>query len=840
MHGSSLVKFIFESCVILLPIEESFYLAVCRNSTLFHKKLSCLEYGNGYFRNRKGNGAQQQLLMIKQAKPFPNGSKSEVTSNPYDVPELEVPLQENNLELVKHPVKPIKLMKKRRRKRKRKKDLIPDPKEKPLAEVKDLVPIKIGNKVENDVPSHKKIKLCENLSNAGNICGKVNTSTTSVGPTPNGGGKEEKKIRPANILRWVTPKPETLQRIIQVREQLKQNIAGKTSSNSPMPVQENCAQPKSTDEQLTFVNIMKDKYFKGKLNVVTKEVHVIPAIGPLPKNLAGLQIRKRSKEALIITVHRISETAAKQFNLRIMPRKRHRKNKQQVQEKHISKPSSMVEQEQGSLGDGPSNHHIQPSTDNMEANLGSLERMETSTDDSSLKPLSAELLPTPAKKPKLMENTTENEKDRREESTIYYEKSPRLPFDPRIAITTLEILHNKFSGNKWPTASKFGRAIAISSKSSSQGKSVDYLINDILNYPVLTVEDVNLKQSLQELREEGKFTKLKEILQGVVKFHNRARDLNKLMKNCVAFWISNMNLKQQKKEERKKAREIWKNQNVRKTSNNNNNNQQKSIEVIDLTQDTPSTNFSGSPHQLINISLRSMSALKVSSTDLSPEHKNTSASNRLLQTSHFSATPATRTQSQKDRQKMVFAKLKESVSPSCILSAISQILFLSGAQKLLSTNSTRKGFLIFLKKSVFLAGIKSALHLGQLMSSVGTGTDTAAAAKCSWLDEIQDVTLKNHIFAKTVAWLYTEYVLAMLKVCFYITERSNTRFQLSFYLRDTWRSISDRLKYQFIKKGKLSKLPDKLASSQGATGRMRLIPKKDCNVRPITSINKQV
>jgi hypothetical protein len=356
----------------------------------------------------------------------------------------------------------------------------------------------------------------------------------------------------------------------------------------------------------------------------------------------------------------------------------------------------------------------------------------------------------------------------------------------------------------------------------SQQLSVHSLLHKIVHISVVcSREKEKWANSVQHLENVGKLNKLEDILKEMVQFHRRAKDLTKLVKNCICFWVGKISVKEQIRDERKNTNEINKaerrNQRLRRKA------AKKRIEIIDLTVDTQSTGSTRAGSQAINIS-----SLTVNSG--SGGHKDTSGVG-AAHPSFLSITP-NRSHSQRQRNKLAFAKLKDSISPSCILSAVSQILFLSGGQKLLGSNANRRGFLAFVRKSVFLAGMKSAIHLGQLVAMVDPN-------QCSWLSEISDHAMKYHLLAKVLYWLFNEYILVMLKTCFYTTELSNSRFQLAFYLRDTWRSVSDRLRHQFMKRGSLTKVRrTEVEFKKPANGRMRLVPKQNFHVRPILALDK--
>ena len=414
------------------------------------------------------------------------------------------------------------------------------------------------------------------------------------------------------------------------------------------------------------------------------------------------------------------------------------------------------------------------------------------------------------------------------------------PFEPTVPLTTSSIVHFHSSGNQLPEACGIGQAISsLQAQSRSPGINIDSLRSKILYFSVVCPRDRDKekwKSSVENLERTGRLQKLEDILKEMAQFHRRARDLNKLMKNCVYFWIWKLGLKEQVREERKQTAMTRKAERSKQRLQKQAQAAKKRIEVIDLTVDTSSaasTTFSGSP--VVGSHPSNVSVILTSS---SSGHKDSANSVGKLNPdapsfSLLSTTP-NRSHSQRKRQKLAFSKLKESIPHACILSALSQILFLSGAYKLLDSNANRRGFLSFVKKSVLLAGMKSTLHLGQLMAMVNPGI-------CSWLSDINDEGMKRHLFANVIHWLYNEYVLMIIRTCFYATEISNCRFQMTFYLRDTWRSISDRMKHQLLRKGCLVQIRrTETEYKLPANARMRLVPKQNLRIRPILSLKPSV
>lgn len=171
--------------------------------------------------------------------------------------------------------------------------------------------------------------------------------------------------------------------------------------------------------------------------------------------------------------------------------------------------------------------------------------------------------------------------------------------------------------------------------------------------------------------------------------------------------------------------------------------------------------------------------------------------------------------------------LLRSVPHSAVLGGMSDLLRISGCRRLLGSNRNRRKFMAFLKKFL-MAGIKSELKLGHLMSLLN-------ADECQWLDAVTDPTLKAHIFAKTMYWLFSDYVLNLMKMGFYITEAENTRLRLNFYFHDTWSGVSTLVTSRLLREGKLKKIHRLGQEILQPTAVLRFVPKKD-DLRPILGI----
>jgi hypothetical protein len=275
--------------------------------------------------------------------------------------------------------------------------------------------------------------------------------------------------------------------------------------------------------------------------------------------------------------------------------------------------------------------------------------------------------------------------------------------------------------------------------------------------------------------------------------------------------------KQNKKLERKK----WQASKTGKSSQN--------TTIIDLTNsmnspqsEEPIIIQSENPHQLSILQQQEPSILTSSS-----------AGGELLTTSEPIIV------SQEQRRVIAYSKLKEKIPYSCILMTLKHIIHLSGVKSLFGSKKNLRNFYKFLRKSLILAGTKSALQLGQMMSQL----DSSDA--CSWISS-SPLNLKDSLFAKVVKWVFTNYVMIILKTSFYITEINTSRLHANFYLRESWKSISESVRHRLIKSGTLSHAGplsirplSRRRSLVGINSKIRFLPKRNNDMRPIISLKRE-
>ena len=179
-------------------------------------------------------------------------------------------------------------------------------------------------------------------------------------------------------------------------------------------------------------------------------------------------------------------------------------------------------------------------------------------------------------------------------------------------------------------------------------------------------------------------------------------------------------------------------------------------------------------------------------------------------------------------------ELQKQVPYTCILATVSQILHMSGADMILGSQANRRTFLRFLRRLLLYGGSKFSLPLSLLMKRI-------KMHGCSWTSSGTDnPTLQIHMMAKGVFWLLSEYVMPILRCSFYVTERADTRYQLHFYLRDTWNSVAVRLGREYVKKKYVIPVDVGHRKKCKVNSKLRFIPKPSNRARAILSHMKEL
>ena len=148
---------------------------------------------------------------------------------------------------------------------------------------------------------------------------------------------------------------------------------------------------------------------------------------------------------------------------------------------------------------------------------------------------------------------------------------------------------------------------------------------------------------------------------------------------------------------------------------------------------------------------------------------------------------------------------------------------------ILGSLANRRAFLRFLRRLLLHGGSKFCLPLSLLMKQIKT-------EGCSWTcSGTTNQTLQTHMMAKGVLWLLSVYVMPILRCSFYVTERADTRYQLHFYLRDTWNSLSVRLAREYTRKKFVTALGVGQRKLCEVNSKLRFIPKPSGRARAILS-----
>jgi len=449
------------------------------------------------------------------------------------------------------------------------------------------------------------------------------------------------------------------------------------------------------------------------------------ATQPLPEALAGLRLPKcENSQPRRFSVHQMSKTAARNYGLKLKPRRRVRKGKQE------KSGIEAIEIEPAEVDTQLDPDYHSP-MDVDEHSLGP-PLLSTTLIDAPCAEASPQEIPVPVSFPEWS------------------------PYCKNKLLVTNRFLYNARSRGRFPTDSSLYKILkeVLESENESGGVQVR---NVILQVPVhrlpetADMTNLNLLQSFKTLAADGKFNQLDNILEHIVNFHLKIHNLYGLIKRCTYHWIEQSNTK------------------------------------VRVPVSNP----------------------KATSLDTSTYSQPSQAKKKRIQ------------------KKFLGDKLSSKVPRQAVVQGLSTILRISGCTKLLGSNSNRRQFLKFFDR-LLMAGVVSNLKLNQLLSLLSSD-------KCPWLQDIRDPTLRTHIFAKTVCWLFSDYVLNVLKTGFHITETQDTRMELSFYFHETWTSVSHIVKDRLIRNGNLKNIHTLGSETLQPTASFRFLPKKD-DLRPIAGI----
>ncbi|XP_022093510.1 telomerase reverse transcriptase-like isoform X2 [Acanthaster planci] len=106
-----------------------------------------------------------------------------------------------------------------------------------------------------------------------------------------------------------------------------------------------------------------------------------------------------------------------------------------------------------------------------------------------------------------------------------------------------------------------------------------------------------------------------------------------------------------------------------------------------------------------------------------------------------------------------------------------------------------------------------------------------------------DVMMQRRMVSSLLSWIMSDYVMALLKMAFYVTETSASRNGVVYYRKSTWNMLEKIGLEQCKASGNLKPITDKLAESFVASGAsfgcssLRFVPKAS-SLRPITNMKQ--
>jgi hypothetical protein len=389
----------------------------------------------------------------------------------------------------------------------------------------------------------------------------------------------------------------------------------------------------------------------------------------------------------------------------------------------------------------------------------------------------------------------------------------RQCFDPLITLETIGVYYNKTSWTKWPVSHPLSQDNLISS--SSTVTSSTRILKEILKSNV-----GNDSFLLQELLPWTEIPALAKVLESIVIFHSRVKDPYGFIRRILSSTIIKKKNKLIRKTEQKAE---WQKALIAPRSTSGPTNLE--MDEIILCSGTSSNPIVLSQSSLFPPST-SNSQVQMVPSDL-----------KSKKDAIITIPPKT-----KWEDKMVlFSKLKERLEPSCILLCLRQFFRLSGIEDLLGRGSNTRGFFKFVKKAFILGGMRTSLHLGQLMALLDP-------SKVLWLQEInENVEKKTTLLAQVALWSFRSYTCLVMRLCFYITEASDTRYHAAFYLKQVWNSVTEHAKKKYVASRTLQKIskmdchvPKKDWGAHGINACLRFIPKKNSALRPILCLKKEM
>lgn len=630
-----------------------------------------------------------------------------------------------------------------------------------------------------------------------------------------------------SVNRWICPKPEVLKNLVEHRN------ATLISCNLPV---------KSTSEQLSstalrYICIQKDDVFKpeDKLFVV-KQKGILSATKPkISKGWQGLKLPDNliehadSKGNVSVEVFSISETLAKKLEIRIKPKGRQRKSGSQ---KDSTAPSGSIAPSSMNSAGGFSSHSgrtvltpVKPGNQNTHSS-GNTSSSSISRKRKRSTPNSGSAVEIP--------------------NELFTHVKPYI-LDYTLPISAC--LYNKSSWSKWPQSHCLSKAAETYSTVGMDSKiqAIKTVVAAVLDVPVSCQKASNhLRKAIGPNCNAHDFSNaLNSIFLKIIEAHSKFKDVHKLVKNCVAYWNKKYSDKLERKTRKFKPKpllvDLTDDYKVLEQTEENEfidlaesesiiSSPSSSVELLSLPEKIQDLHMNKKTPSEVNLA-KSSTTFCPASSDFPGNSKTRNPASREVPTKMVKKKrlELVRKCSGNSLRKRSFKSLKHDVPQNCVMQTLKQIFHIMKLELLLGSKRNIRGFFKFVRKAVILGGIKSGLHLNELMAMINPHDMV-------FLYSTKDRLAVEAFTAKLVTWLFTDYVLVLLKTCFYVTECNFSRFHVRFYLRESWISASTKMKNHLLQKKALTTTEGQMRPN----AILRYIPKQNQTLRSLLLMKSSV
>lgn len=620
------------------------------------------------------------------------------------------------------------------------------------------------------------------------------------------------RIDVSDCHRWIAPKADVLQKLIHCRS------AVQLSCNEN--VKEATANTEDTKSSIHFVCIQKDDVFKPKdKSFILKQKCSMRVNKPkVPKNWEGLRLPSNlnsladSEGTVQINVYIISESKAKFLGIRIKPKGRQKKQKAYHQ--HRAENSTI------------------PKSNALERNKKSATPTKTGSPNVLLETRGNII----SNLPQHIKVKSNPKKENSREPILPISLSIK-PYSLLYTLPVAYCLYNKSFWSKWPVSHCLSKAVLLNNQCNKNG-SIRLIVDDILKFETCSKDGENYLRNVfsKNWNAGNDSIPFNAIILNIVTTHSKFKHLHKLMKSCVSHWREKYMKKQSLK--LKSMLPICSVTNPKDNATAKNMKIQGAdqscdksgnlLEVIDITDDTDDSNVSTNYSFGSNSKGRDVTDCALPTTTTSSPKFEINVGSKVKKSKNCKKFGIFPVRDDKSFKNPTFKGLHP-IPYNSVMQALKQVWHITKVDQLLGSKRNIRGFFTFVRKSIILGGIKSKLHLSQLMALIHVeDIPISQITKCKLAAEL--------FTAKLVTWLFNEYLLVLLKTSFYVTERNDSRNQVNFYLRETWISATSRMKTSLLKKGALERLTESFNKGQPMQNAiLRFIPKRNLSMRTLVS-----